>query len=732
SIELSVIAPCYNEAANISALSERTLTTFDRHGIKGELILVDDASKDDTAEMIRAASNADSRVRLAQHDRNRGLFGGWRTGLRAAKGRYVCLIDADLQNPPEEIARLLRQLKTDTADIVQGVRSSIERVRDVRYYSSRILNFLLNTTFAMSAADNKSGFVLCPREVLDDVLDFRAKYAFPHTFLRVAAERKGYSVEEVETLFDARKAGTSFLPHFAWKASLLSLVDLARGFLDFRLSPAENDIDRFLRRHQPLRQPEPYRGWRKIWLELYFLTMPLHKWMIGRPARRLFYALRQSQFLSREDLDAYRLSKLKRVIRHAYYHVPYYRHAFDDAGVTPEAITRLEDLEQFPLLSKKNVRENLFFDLFADNHKKSEMLKVSTSGSTGEPFVIYADKHQLELRMATTLRAAEWTGWRFGDRQARLWHQTIGMTWSQVIRERIDAWFMRRVFVPAYELRDDNIAGFVEKIKNFNPVLIDGYAESFNFLAHYLRDKGIEGFHPKAIMSSAQIMPDQVRKVIEERFGAAVFDKYGSREFSGIAYEDEGHDGHLVMAESYIVEILKDGKPAKPGEIGEVVITDLNNMHVPLIRYRIGDLAVAVDNTAPGKSGRQFPRIGRIEGRAQAVIVCPNGAWLPGTFFAHYFKDYDHVVRHYQIVQNERGALLIKVVPGAHYSPEVLDQIVNGLHAFTGANMRLETQVVDEIPMVRTGKRTGVISNLGLDFQKLADETKPAERPARQ
>jgi len=279
---------------------------------------------------------------------------------------------------------------------------------------------------------------------------------------------------------------------------------------------------------------------------------------------------------------------------------------------------------------------------------------------------------------------------------------------------------MRRIFIPAYELRDDNIPAFIERIRRHRPVLVDGYAESFNFLAQYAKERSIEGFHPKAIMSSAQILPDQTRAVIEERFACRIFDKYGSREFSGIAYEDDGHDGHVVMAESYIVEVLKNGRPARPGEIGEVVITDLNNFHVPLIHYRIGDLAVALDDAMPGSSGRQFPRIGRIEGRSQAVVVCPSGAWLPGTFFAHYFKDYENVVRHYQVVQETRDSLHVKVVPAYQYSESVMARILNGLRPYIGDAMRLSHEVVEEIPMVRTGKRTSVISKLGLDFQMFA------------
>ena len=195
------------------------------------------------------------------------------------------------------------------------------------------------------------------------------------------------------------------------------------------------------------------------------------------------------------------------------------------------------------------------------------------------------------------------------------------------------------------------------KLKRFDPVLIDGYAESFNFLAHYIKHHGLQGISPKGIISSAQALPDQSREVIESAFGCRVFDKYGSREFSGIAYRVRGGDGHLVVAENYIVEILKEGRPARPGELGEVVITDLNNRCMPLIRYRVGDLAVAMDSSEPSRCGRGLPRIGRIEGRAQAVIVGANGNYLPGTFFMHYFKDFDYIVRQFQIIQQDVGSL---------------------------------------------------------------------------
>src|SRR5207249_3280019 len=130
-----------------------------------------------------------------------------------------------------------------------------------------------------------------------------------------------------------------------------------------------------------------------------------------------------------------------------------------------------DDLGKLPLLTKDDVRRHLYFDIMSDNHDKAEVLKVATSGSTGEPFVCFVDREQLEFRWAATLRSMEWTGWRFGDRQIRLWHQTIGLSRTQELRERADALLSRRKFIPAYEMSDDTLASFVRAIEEFQPVL---------------------------------------------------------------------------------------------------------------------------------------------------------------------------------------------------------------------------------------------------------------------
>jgi phenylacetate-CoA ligase len=308
------------------------------------------------------------------------------------------------------------------------------------------------------------------------------------------------------------------------------------------------------------------------------------------------------------------------------------------------------------------------------------------------------------------LRNIEWTGYRFGDRQVRLWHSTIGMSRLQVFKERLDAILTRRKFFPVFEMNETTIHRYIDFLREKRPVLIDGYAEAFHLIANYLRGNRVDGIRPKGIVSSAQTLSGESREVIEGAFHAKVFDKYGSREFSGIAHECEAHQGHHVNAESYIVEIVVDGRPAKPGETGEVLVTDLNNYSVPLIRYALGDLATATEPQCA--CGRGLPLIGAVQGRTQSIIIGTNGCFLPGSFFLHLLKDYGHMLKQFQVVQERLGAIRFKVIKGARFSEAAIEKILELFRRHLGEDMQIEVEFVDHIPLGRTGKHYPSVSKL--------------------
>jgi phenylacetate-CoA ligase len=720
--ELSIIVPCFNEELNVPELTQRVLLTLDTGGLDGELILVDDGSRDGTAVVIREQmAKHPGRVVGVFHRTNKGIANAWRSGTEAARGAAVAVIDADLQYRPEDVLRLYRKLVESSVDVVQGWRSSVGRERGGRYWISRGFNSLLNGVFDMKLQDNKSGFVCCTREVMLDLLTYSGKYAYWQSFILVAAHAKGYSYQEVETLFENRKQGQSFLDGKALSASLTSLVDVSKAVWEYRVRTEPHDVARhFLRNHKidiedpPSRRADPVR-WRA-----YMSTFERSHWLITKNVERYYETLNATQWLSPSQMRELQDEKLRRLVRHAYRSVPYYRARMQAASLRPEDIRGQDDLHKLPFLTKTDVRQHLHFDIMQEGVRAADILKISTSGSTGEPFVCFADRSQLEFRWAATLRSQEWTGYRFGDPTVRLWHQTIGMSKSQAFKEHLDAFFANRHFIPVFAMTAEGLENIVKEICEKEPVLVDGYAEAFNFLAGYLESRGSMSFRPKALMSSAQSLPPPSRALIEKAFGCRVFDKYGSREFSGIAYETDAHNGHAVVAEGYIVEILVDGRPAKLGEVGEVVITDLNNYCMPFIRYRIGDLAEAVDNSIPSTCGRGLPRIGEIQGRVQSIIQGTDGHFVPGTFFAHALKEFDYAISRFQVVQEEVGAIKLRVVKAQRYSDATLDEIQALIRRYLGEGLRIDVVFEESIEMVRTGKHLASVSKLPIDFQRRA------------
>lgn len=216
-VALSVIAPCFNEAGNVVELAARTLTTFDRAGIDGELILIDDGSADATWSEIERAARRDSRIRGFRHTVNRGIEAGWRTGMVGAGGRLLCLIDSDLQNRPEDVATLHARHRAGGCDLVQGVRRSVDPPWG-RLLMTRGLNLLLNVLFGMNARDNKSGFLLGTRHAFEVMLRHRFAYRYFQAFVGVSARARGLVVAEIDTEFAPRARGRSFLSAMPFRA----------------------------------------------------------------------------------------------------------------------------------------------------------------------------------------------------------------------------------------------------------------------------------------------------------------------------------------------------------------------------------------------------------------------------------------------------------------------------------------------------------------------------------
>ena len=241
--DLSIISPCYNEEHNIPELVKRLLKTVEKIDLEAEIILIDDGSSDNTGKVIQnIVDQYDGLVIGYKNEKNLGIEASWKNGLKVCTGRYVCIIDSDLQYQPEAINRLYKELQYSNADIVQGYRSSIGRLKDSRKTLSVVLNFLLNLIFGMNLKDNKSGFILCSKLILENILNHRFNYNYFQSLIMVAAKSKGYRIRQVETLFLSRHLGNSFIPVIPLKLIIKVLYDIILGIIEYRFSPRKQTV----------------------------------------------------------------------------------------------------------------------------------------------------------------------------------------------------------------------------------------------------------------------------------------------------------------------------------------------------------------------------------------------------------------------------------------------------------------------------------------------------------
>lgn len=679
-VELSVIVPCYNEEGNLPELVERTARVFERRHIRGELVLVNDASRDGTASLIEALAARHAWVVGVHHPTNRGISGGWRSGFDRSRGRWVCTIDADLQYQPEAIALLYREMSLSGADLVQGWRSTLERQHDHRYYWSRVLDYLLKIAFAMPEHDVKSGFVLYRREVFEDILREAGRFHYFQHMITVVAKAKGYTIRQVETLFAERHAGQSFIGGFPLTMMARTFVDIGRGVVAYRLrEPKDPSLEPVVPAPDA---PVPVR------------TGGAHRLRdpaITRNAAVYLDELGQTQWLPPAELRQLQLRRLRRLLAHATDHVGYWRERLAEAGVSADDVHGLEDLQRVPILGKDALRENLCFDLVSDGSDKRGMVKLTTSGATGEPQAVFVDRLQRDTRWANLMRHREWAGWRPGAPWVRIDHRLPLPSGTVPLRDRLRRMLAGSDVLVVEALDPAHVRELAERIRRLRPALVEADAEVLRCLAEMRPGAEDEPWAP-ALVSTGQTLDADLRALLARRLAPRVFDRYGAREVGPIAQQCEAGSWH-VNAESLVVEIVRGDRAVAPGESGELVVTDLTNRCVPLLRYRVGDLAVMSERVC--ECGRGLPVLERVTGRDEHVVRARGERRVPAGVFADLFAPWEFAVERWRVVQTAPDRIVVQVARRPRFTRDTEEALRRALVDVIGPGVAVELEWTD-------------------------------------
>lgn len=389
----------------------------------------------------------------------------------------------------------------------------------------------------------------------------------------------------------------------------------------------------------------------------------------GSDFHRFLAQLEANERKSRDQLEADQQRAVRDLLAYAVAHVPAYK------GRSPD------NLRDWPVLEKAEVSENSLSDEFDPR----TLMALNTSGTTGTPLTVRFTKQYHQMEMAFRWRHKAWAGCPFLSRGAYVsGHAIVPAQQSRPPFWRVDN-VERRLLCSSYHLTPANLPAYNAAIAAYRPDFIHGYPSSLFLLG---------GYTPKAVFTASETLLGFQRVEIERAFGTKVFNWYGNTEMTCNIIECAA--GNLHYRTDYgVLELLDDGT---------MIVTGLNNRAMPLIRYKVGDHAVA--KPGPCACGCAFPLIERIEGRVEDYVRTPDGRFVGR--LDHLFKDVRHV-REAQIVQTKLDELVLRVVKTGDFDEA---PVRAEARQRLGDAMGIRFEYVDTIERTAAGKFRFIVSQL--------------------
>lgn len=439
----------------------------------------------------------------------------------------------------------------------------------------------------------------------------------------------------------------------------------------------------------------------KTALEKIFL--PLGDFVTRQQVMHYYNFFLIAQWWPVEKLNKYQNNQIKFTVRKAYEDTLFYKHLFDKCRIKPTDINTVDDLSKLPIVTKGMLRE-------AYPHKCTRKTvypckEYFTSGSSGQPFAVKVDNHSISIARALMLLRLNFSGWKFGDVSLQ-----TGMTLNRGCIKKIKDILLRTYYVSAFNLSDEAIDNFLYLVEKKKVEYISGYASSLFCIAERARKLGFN-YTLKGAISWGDNMFNPYRNCIESQFKCRVTDTYGCGEGIQVSAQcSEGNGHYHIFTPHVAVEFVKNGMPVQNGDLGEILLTRLDPGAMPLIRYKIGDVGKA-SKTNQCPCGRGFMLMESIEGRDSDIIITPSGKRLIVHFFTGIFE-YSTSIDTFQVVQEKKDEILVKIVPKKHFKLTDWENIKREIKEKGDPDLKIRMQIVKQIKLEKSNKRRFVISNL--------------------
>lgn len=424
----------------------------------------------------------------------------------------------------------------------------------------------------------------------------------------------------------------------------------------------------------------------------------------GNDVKREYQEIKQIN--NTNDLIKFQERYLENLIFHSYKNVPYYQNIFDNIGIVNNEKVNLSRFNEIPILTKELLQKHQK-ELISKDYKNRKWHYNFSGGSTGEPTKFIQDhtynkwytasnkyyyQDMLDIDESNVKKIILW-----GSPQD-LFKGSIGF------KSKMINWFTNTLILNSFKMTEIDMKSYIKSINTYKPDLIRGYAGSLYELAKFSEKNFLNIYKPKRLVCSAETLTSDMREKIESVFGTKLYDFYGSRETATLAGECKDGLIHIFSFNNYLEIIDRENNPVFEGQAGRVIVTNLHNYSMPLIRYEIGDMAVI----GPKKCncGNFLPCVKEISGRLEEQFIKRNGSIVIGYFFVHLIgvllnKGY---IKKFQVIQEEYEKIRILAVLDKGLPESEKNEIEQKIRVNMGTNCQILWDFVDKIPKLPSGK----------------------------
>ena len=418
-----------------------------------------------------------------------------------------------------------------------------------------------------------------------------------------------------------------------------------------------------------------------------------------RERYRMLEELLHNQALSKAQLLHNQQQDLSAIIRHAYSNTPFYKNKYAQLIKNkPSEIVA----SSLPVLNKEEVVQHMDAMLTRDADRGTLSIG-STGGSTGKPVSFYYDQHKHELMHAGMCRSYMWSGWRPGQKILNFWGARQDIPQGNSFNKQYQDYIAAEKTIAAYQYTEAQLNEWSRTIRSYKPVLLQGYASILAELARHIIDNNIK--MPATLLgiySTAEVLYDWQRNLMEQAFGCKVFNQYGSREIPNIACECRQGNQHLFTDMVYL-------ESQNIGDENRLLITSLTNRVMPFIRYDIGDAGKLKEGDCA--CGSPFPMMEMGLCRSNDLIKTSGGKSIHPSFLNRLLYGKTDI-KQYQYIQNELDKITLNLVATKRLGMATEQSLKECIRRDIDGNMALEINYVDEIKRSVSGKHRFVISNL--------------------